>query len=130
MDVVIYARYSSHNQTEQSIEGQLNVCYDYAKQNNLNVLDEYIDRAYTGTNDSRPNFQRMLEDAKTRTFQGILVYQLDRFSRNKYDSVIAKYELKKYGVKVISAKEHITDNSAGILMEALFEGINEYYSAE
>ena len=56
MDVVIYARYSSHNQTEQSIEGQLNVCYDYAKQNNLNVLGEYIDRAFTGTNDSRPNF--------------------------------------------------------------------------
>ena len=130
MDVVIYARYSSHNQTEQSIEGQLNVCYDYAKQNNLNVLGEYIDRAFTGTNDSRPNFQRMIEDAKTRTFQGILVYQLDRFSRNKYDSVITKHKLKNYGVKVISAKEHITDNSVGVLMEAIFEGMNEYYSVE
>ena len=61
MDILIYARYSSHNQTEQSIEGQLNVCYDYAKQNNLNVIAEYIDRAFTGTNDSRPNFQRMIE---------------------------------------------------------------------
>ena len=98
MDIVIYARYSSHNQTEQSIEGQLNVCYDYAKQNNLNVIAEYIDRAFTGTNDSRPNFQRMIEDAKTRTFQGILVYQLDRFSRSKFDSVCIKHELKKFGV--------------------------------
>lgn len=130
MDIVIYARYSSHNQTEKSIEGQLNVCYDYAKQNNLNVIAEYIDRAFTGTNDSRPNFQRMIEDAKTRTFKGILVYQLDRFSRNRFDSVCIKHELKKYGVKVISAKEHIEDNSAGILMESIFEGLNEYYSKE
>ena len=72
----------------------------------------------------------MIEDAKTRTFKGILVYQLDRFSRNRFDSVCIKHELKKYGVKVISAKEHIEDNSAGILMESIFEGLNEYYSKE
>jgi len=45
MNIVIYARYSSHNQTEQSIEGQLQVCYEYAKANGMNVVREYIDRA-------------------------------------------------------------------------------------
>ena len=54
---VIYARYSSDNQTEQSIEGQLRVCEDYAKRNNIIILDTYIDRAMTGTNDNRPDFQ-------------------------------------------------------------------------
>ena len=60
---VIYARYSSDNQTEQSIEGQLRVCEDYAKRNNIIILDTYIDRAMTGTNDNRPDFQRMIKDS-------------------------------------------------------------------
>ena len=130
MDVVIYARYSSHNQTEQSIEGQLNVCYDYAKRCNYNVIKEYIDRATTGTNDNRASFQQMIKDSKQKLFQGVLVYQLDRFARNKYDSVVNKYKLKVNGVRVISAKENITDDPAGALLESILEGYNEYYSLE
>ena len=60
---VIYARYSSDSQTEQSIEGQLRVCQEYAKANNMLVVDTYIDRAMTGTNDMRPDFQRMIKDS-------------------------------------------------------------------
>ena len=60
---VIYARYSSERQTEQSIEGQLRICNDFAKHNGLQVLDTYIDRAMTGTNDNRPAFQQMLKDS-------------------------------------------------------------------
>ena len=60
---VIYARYSSENQTEQSIEGQLRVCGEYAKTHDILILDTYIDRAMTGTNDNRPDFQRMLKDS-------------------------------------------------------------------
>ena len=130
MDVVIYARYSSHNQTEQSIEGQLNVCYEYAKRNNYNVIREYIDRATTGTNDNRANFQQMIKDSKQKLFQGVLVYQLDRFSRNKYDSVVNKNKLKANGVRVISAKENISNDPAGVLLESILEGYNEYYSLE
>ena len=129
-NVVIYARYSSSNQTEASIEGQLKVCYEYAKQNNFNVVEEYIDRAMTGTNDNRPDFKRMMEDSKKHKFQGILVYQLDRFARNRYDSANNKAILKKNGVKVYSAKENISDDPSGILMESMLEGMAEYYSAE
>ena len=60
MNVVIYARYSSDKQTEQSIEGQLKVCHEYAQKNGYTVINEYIDRAMTGRNDDRPDFQRMI----------------------------------------------------------------------
>ena len=66
MNVVIYARYSSHNQTEASIEGQLKVCYEYAKQNHFTVIGEYIDRAMSGTNDNRDQFQKMLKELQKR----------------------------------------------------------------
>ena len=130
MNVVIYARYSSHNQHETSIEGQLKVCYDYCKRNKYTVIAEYIDRAISGTTDSRPQFQKMIEDAASRQFQYVIVYQLDRFSRNRYDSAIYKSKLKKHNVRVLSAKENITEDASGILMESVLEGMAEYYSAE
>ena len=64
MNVVIYARFSSHSQTEQSIEGQLKVCYEYAEANHYIVVGEYIDRAISGTTDNRAEFQRMISDSK------------------------------------------------------------------
>jgi len=93
MNIVIYARFSSHSQTEQSIEGQLKVCYEYAERNNMTVIQEYIDRATTGTNDNRQQFQQMLEDSNKKQFEAVLVYQLDRFARNRYDSAINKRKL-------------------------------------
>ena len=130
MNVVIYARFSSHTQNEQSIEGQLKFCEEYAKRNNYNIIHTYIDEARSGTSDSREQFQKMIDDSKSKTFQGILVYQLDRFSRNRYDSAIYKNRLKKNGVRVLSARENITDDASGILMESVLEGMAEYYSAE
>ena len=128
MNVVIYARYSSHNQTEQSIEGQILVCNEYAKRNNYTIVGEYIDRALTGTNDNRPEFKKMIEDSNKKYFQGVLVYQLDRFARNRYDSATYKNKLKKNGVRVFSAKENISDDASGVLMESLLEGMAESYS--
>ena len=64
---VIYCRYSSDSQTEQSIDGQLRVCTEYAKNNDILILDTYIDRAMTGTNDNRPDFQRMIKDSAKRS---------------------------------------------------------------
>lgn len=130
MNVVIYARFSSHSQTEQSIEGQLKACYEYAERNSYTVIGEYIDRALTGTNDNRPEFLRMIEDSGKKTFQGILVYQLDRFARNRYDSAVYKKKLKKNGVRVLSARENISEDASGILIESVLEGMAEYYSAE
>ena len=130
MNVVIYARYSSHSQTEQSIEGQLQTCYEYARNNGYIVIGEYIDRAQSGTSDSRMEFQRMISDSDKHTFEGVLVYQLDRFARNRYDSAINKAKLKKNGVRVISARENISDDASGILVEGVLESMAEYYSAE
>lgn len=130
MNVVIYARFSCHSQTEQSIEGQLKVCYEYAKNNNYIVVGEYIDRAQSARTDHRPEFQRMINDSDKHTFEGVLVYQLDRFARNRFDSAINKAKLKKNGVRVLSAKENITDDASGILVEGVLESMAEYYSAE
>ncbi|MBR6220402.1 MAG: recombinase family protein [Clostridia bacterium] len=129
MNAVIYARYSSHGQTEQSIEGQLRDNYAWAKQQGVTVIREYIDRAITGTKDQRPDFQRMIEDAAKRQFELVIVWKLDRFARNRYDSAIYKARLKKYGVKVVSVKENITDSPEGIILEGLLESMAEYYSA-
>ena len=127
---VIYARYSSDNQTEQSIDGQLRVCHEYAQRNDILILDTYIDRAMTGTNDLRPDFQRMLKNSVKREWNYVLVYKLDRFSRNKYEMAMHKKTLKDNGTKVISATEFIPDTPEGIIFESMLEGYAEYYSAE
>jgi len=130
INVVLYCRYSSHNQTEMSIEGQRKVCLDYCNQNSYNIINEYIDRALTGTSDKRPQFQKMIADSVKRQFDYIIVYQLDRFARNRYDSATYKAKLKKNGVRVLSARENISDDASGVLMEAVLEGMAEYYSKE
>lgn len=127
---VIYARFSSHSQTEQSIEGQLRECYDFAKRSDITIVGEYIDRALTGTSDKRPQFLKMIDDSKKKNFEFVLVYQLDRFARNRYDSANYKAKLKKNGVRVLSAKENITDDASGILVEGMLESMAEYYSVE
>ena len=119
---VIYARYSSDTQTEQSIEGQLRVCRQYAKANNILIVGTYIDRAMTGTNDLRPDFQRMIKDSSKHQWDMVLVYKLDRFSRDKYESTIHKHTLKENGVKLVSAMENIPDSPEGIILESLLEG--------
>ena len=127
---VIYARYSCDNQTEQSIEGQLRVCQQYAQNNDILIVDKYIDRAMTGTNDNRPDFQRMLKDSNKKQWDYVIVYKLDRFSRDKYEATIHKHTLRENGVKLLSAMENIPDTPEGIILESLLEGMNQYYSAE
>lgn len=127
---VIYARYSSDSQTEQSIEGQLRVCREFAQTHDILIVDTYIDRAMTGTNDMRPDFQRMIKDSAKRQWEVVLVYKLDRFSRDKYETTIHKHTLKENGVKLVSAMENIPDTPEGIILESMLEGMNQYYSAE
>ena len=130
MNAVIYARYSSYNQTERSIEGQIEDCEAWAKANGVPVTGSYIDRARSGTSaDARPDFQRMIRDAEKKQFDTVLVYKLDRFARNRYDSAIYKARLKKHGVRVVSVTENISEEPEGIILEAMLEGMAEYYSA-
>lgn len=127
---VIYARYSSDRQTEQSIEGQLRDCREYAQRNDIAIVGTYIDRATTGTNDNREQFQKMLKDSDKKAWDYVLCYKLDRFSRNKYEMAIHRKHLKDNGVKILSAMENIPDSPEGILLESLLEGMNQYYSEE
>ena len=130
MKGVIYARYSSDNQREESIEGQLRECKEYAERNGITVLSSYIDRALSAKTDHRPDFQRMIKDSGKGLFDVVIVWKLDRFARNRYDSAHYKSVLRKNGVKVVSAKEAIAEDSTGILLESLLEGYAEFYSAE
>ena len=129
LNAVIYARYSSHSQTEQSLEGQLHDSYAYAEKCGYRVIGEYIDRALTGKSDDRPDFQRMIRDAEKHQFQVVIVWKLDRFARNRYDSAMYKRILKKHGVRVVSVMENITDSPEGIILEGMLEALAEYYSA-
>lgn len=130
MKGVIYARYSSDNQKETSIEDQLRDCQRFAEDNEIEIIGVYADRAKTGRNDNRAEFQRMLMDSDRRNFDVVIVWKLDRFARNRYDSAINKARLKRNGVRVLSAMERISDTPEGVLLESLLEGIAEYYSMD
>ena len=128
MNVVIYARYSSSAQREESIDAQLRECKAFAKQQNMTVIGEYTDHALSGKTDKRPEFQRMIKDAEKHMFEGIVMYTLDRFARNRYDSAMYKFKLKKNGIKLFYAKQSIPDTPEGIILESILEGYAEYYS--
>ena len=128
MNAVIYARYSSHAQREESIEGQLRVCRDYAGHAGVDVIKEYIDRAMTATNDQRPAFQQMISESAAHGFDVVLVYALDRFARDRYDAAVYRKKLKDNGVRIISVTQPIDDSPEGVLIESLLEGLAEYYS--
>lgn len=127
---VIYARYSSHAQRDVSIEQQINACMMFAQRSGIHVVQVYEDRALTGTSDKRPGFQRMIQDAKKGQWNYVIVYTLDRFARDRYDSAVYKRQLKNCDVKVLSAMENISDDPTGVLLESLLEGLAEYYSKE
>ena len=135
--VSIEDRYSCERQTEQSIEGQLRICNEFAEKNDLRIVDTYIDRAMTGTNDHRPEFQRMLSDSdKPQIWDIVLVYALDRFGRNSIEVAVNKQRLKKNNKILISATQRTSmnidgsQNLDGIILENVMIGLAEYYSAE
>ena len=130
MTGIIYARYSSDNQREESIDGQIRECKEFAENNDIRIIDTYIDRALSAKTDNRPSFQQMIKDSSKGLFDVIIVWKLDRFARNRYDSARYKAQLRKNGVKVISANENISEGSEGIILESVLEGMAEYYSAD
>lgn len=118
---VIYARYSSSKQREASISDQLRECHAYCEREGIKVVREYCDYALSGRSDDRPEFQRMIANAGESDF--VVVYMLDRFSRDQYDAPIYKKQLKNKGVTVLSALEHIDQSPDGIIMEKLLEAL-------
>lgn len=133
---IIYARFSCGRQTEQSIEGQLRKCHEFAKKNDIVIVKEYIDRAKTAQNDNRPFFQKMIADSEKREWEYVIVYSVDRFSRDDGDYGADKRILRNNGVKLLSATETIgtnadgTENLGGILTEGLLVALAKYYSRE
>jgi len=130
MRCVIYARYSSDGQREESVEGQLRECKEFADRHNMTIMSHYIDRARSAVTDDRPEFQKMIRDSAKKQFNVVLVWKLDRFSRSRFDSATYRAILKRNGVKVVSAMENISDGPEGIILEAMLDGMAEYYSAE
>lgn len=132
MNAVIYARYSAGpGQNEQSIEGQLRDCREYANNNDITIIDTYIDRHISGTDfEGRTEFNRLIRDCERHQFSAVIVWKVDRFGRNREEIAMNKVKMKKHGVKLLYAKEHIPDGPEGIILESLLEGMAEYYSAE
>ncbi len=129
LNAVIYARYSSTQQTDNSIDGQLRECRRFAEYHGYTILAEYIDRAKSGTSaEERTDFLRMISDAKKQQFAFVIVYRFDRFARNRYDSVVYKRQLATSGVRVISTAEAVTDGPDGAILEAMYEAMDEAYS--
>ena len=128
---VIYARYSpGPNQREESIEGQIRECSEYAKSKDIQIIGTYIDRAISRRTDNRADFQRMFKDAEKNLFDVIIVWKIDRFGRNREEIAVNKIKCRKCGVTISYAKEPIPEGPTGIILESLLEGLAEYYSAE
>lgn len=129
MIVVAYARYSSEAQRDgYSIEAQVRAITEWAEREGHTVLRVYIDEARSATTDNRERFQDMISDAAKGEFQAVVVHKLDRFARNRYDSAVYRHALKQHGVRVISVLEPLDDSPESAMMEAVLEGMAEYYS--
>ncbi len=131
MNAVIYVRVSSEKQdVELSTSAQLKLLREYARKQGFYIVGEFVDEAETGKNSSRPQFKKMIAMARRndKPFDTILVYKLSRFARNRLDSIVNKAMLKKKGIQVISLTEKFDNSSHGMLMEAITECFDEFYS--
>ncbi len=130
MTAVIYARYSSDNQREESIEGQIRECTAMRKRMASPSSSTTLTVPSLPRRTIDPQFQQMIKDSDKKLFDIVLVWKLDRFARNRYDSARYKTQLKKNGVKLMSATEIISEGPEGIILESVLEGYAEYYSAD
>ena len=125
---MIYARFSSHNQREASIEQQVEWCTDLAKRYSLTILDTYADKAVSGRTDNRPSFQRMMADAKTGKFDVVLAWKSNRMGRNMLEAMLNDSVLLEEGVRTIYVEEDFEDNAAGRFALRNMMNVNQFYS--
>jgi site-specific DNA recombinase len=102
---VIYARYSSKNQQEQSIDIQVKACEDFAARNGYEINGKYCDYAKSGRNSNRKELQRLISDSAKGLFSVVLVHKIDRWFRNQRESLNCIQALKDNGVSLCSATE-------------------------
>lgn len=128
---VVYARFSSDNQRDESIDAQLRAINEYADKNNIKIVNQFIDRAKSATSYKRPEFQNMIKfcEADTTGISMVIVHKLDRFSRDKYDSAMYKQKLKVKGIRVVSVLENLDNSPESLILESVIEGMAQYYSA-
>ncbi|MBQ8248608.1 MAG: recombinase family protein [Clostridia bacterium] len=125
---VIYARFSSHNQREESIEQQIAECKAYAAANNLSVVAVYADSAVSGRSDRRPQYQKLRRDAEKGNFAAVIAYKSSRIARNMVNALIFESEMDKYGIQVFYAKEAFADNASGRFARRTMMNLNQFYS--
>lgn len=130
INAVSYARFSSNNQREASIEIQQEHINRYCKDNGITIIKEYVDRAMSATTDNRPQFQQMIKDAESGLFSYVVVYNSSRFARNLEDHLRYKSILESYGIRILSVLEHFDTSPEGNLMENFMMSINQYYSKD
>ena len=129
-----YIRVSTEDQVEFSPDSQLKAIRKYAKDHELILPDDYIfvDEGISGRKaDKRPSFQRMIGTAKLKPkpFDVILLWKFSRFARNRQDSIVYKSMLRKQcGIDVVSISEQLSEDNTSVLIEALIEAMDEYYS--
>lgn len=128
---VAYARFSSSNQREESIDAQLRAIREYCEKENIDLIKTFKDEAMTGKTDDRADFQNMIRQLLkgNLSVDYVLVHKFNRFARNKYDSALYKKKLRDVDIKVISVSQKIDDTPEGELLEGFLETIDQYYSA-
>ncbi|MBR5458283.1 MAG: recombinase family protein, partial [Burkholderiaceae bacterium] len=127
--VALYMRYSSANQNEESIDYQRRKILSFCYNNHYLPTKEYIDEAFTGTNDKRPAFQRMLADARDNPpWEELLVFNLSRFCRNAWMGIKYFMDIRALGLDITSVVENFPKTSEGRFMESFYHLFNAYYS--
>lgn len=125
---VAYARYSSFNQNEISIDAQIRAIDRYAAAKKITIEKIYTDEARSATNDSRPSFLRMIADLDSTRPDLVLVHKLDRFARNRIDAALYRKEIQDVGARLVAVEQDFGDGPEAVLMEALLEGNAEWFS--
>ncbi len=129
INAVIYARYSSDNQREESIDAQLRICRKHCQERGYHIVHEYVDEAFTATNDRRPDYQQMMKDAKKGGFQVVVFHKVNRNARNEYDYYFHKMQLNRAGVTIEYAGQAFDiQTPEGQLMENQLVGMAAYFS--
>lgn len=128
LTAVTYARFSSDRQHESSIEAQHDAIDKYAQQRGIVVVEQYADRAKSGTNDNRPEFQRLISDLKKRPVDLVLVHKYDRFSRDRYDAAIYAKIIQQRSARLVAVAQDFGDSEFACVLEAIAQGFAEFYS--
>ncbi|WP_339245666.1 recombinase family protein [Paenibacillus sp. FSL R10-2796] len=128
INAVIYISYNSKDQHQQSAEIQSVAIKEYAAQHGYQIIREYRDETRSGTPHNRPQFLQLIKDSAGQGFQKVIVYNLELFSRDRFDASYYKHILKKYGIELIPVMASLDKSPDLIIIESLLEGIAEHYS--